>query len=361
MHQIFLVHGMGEFEAGWSANIQEQIRRLLDSPDYKELHAGGWSGNFEFKEIVYNDVFEDWRKQWRTDSAAARQAITAAGLNDVAASRLLQAADVTSGGGFWRTHVLDVVLYRYFMPVTEAVCTRIERQILAHLQSFKPAPPSYTIIAHSLGSAAVYETLHAMLTGPGGLHPAYRPANLVMMANVTAALWNRGGSCYPSSMRPMLPDHLGSCYHFADFSHQLDPFSNFRRFTPPDTWRQPPARPDSFTQVELAREDIQHVNVHALEHYLSHPAVHVPLLRLLTGYDDIISDAERDEAVARWRGARTPRVSAVAGDILDSLRARAAKTFEEEIDVLLDFRTRVLQAAEAGTDPLLDGESGGAA
>jgi hypothetical protein len=350
-HQIFLIHGMGEFESGWSGQIQELIKDLLSR--YTKLKAGGWADYFEFKEIVYNDVFEGWRKQWRDDSAAAAQQLTGARLDSLAASRLVEAAGVPSGDGFWRTHVLDVVLYRYLQEVAGAVCTRIENQLLTHLGSFKPAPPRYTIIAHSLGSAAVYETLHAMLTGPGGFAPAYRPANVVMIANVAAALWNRGGDCYPSVMAPSLTDHLGLCYHFASFSHPLDPFSNFRRFTPPVTWTTPPAMPDSFKSVELPARDIAHWNVHAFEHYLGHPAVHIPLLRLLTGYPDMIGPDEEAAALATWRHDNSSPLHSVEQTVLEGWAAKAATRFEDEIDVLVKFRKRVLE------QPLLDGESGG--
>jgi hypothetical protein len=110
---------------------------------------------------------------------------------------------------------------------------------------------------------------------------------------------------------------------------------------------------DSFTSTVLPATDIAHWNVHALEHYLSHPDVHVPVLRLLTGYADMISADEHTQALAEWRRTRIVTLHKAEQQALEGLAARTSSRFEDEIDVLLKFRRRVLE------EPLLDGESGG--
>src|SRR5215467_11975897 len=101
-HQVFLVHGMGNFEPGWSAGIQQKIRDTF--ADYKRLKDGGFASAFEFKEITYNRVFEKWREQWRDDAAAAAAAIGPNLLDQGVAKNLIEAAKAPTGTSFWQTH-----------------------------------------------------------------------------------------------------------------------------------------------------------------------------------------------------------------------------------------------------------------
>jgi hypothetical protein len=200
-HQIFLVHGMGNFEAGWSEVVR---KRLLDAlAEYPTLHDAGFADGLEFKEILYNDSFEAWRTQWREDANAATNALTAVGASSEAVKGLVAAAGAPGGGGFIATHVLDVVAFRFLMPIAQTVCRAVQTQILGHLKAF-PANdiPRYSIIAHSLGTSVIYETYQQMLTqviDGSLLTPAFRPDNVFMVANTGKLLWNRGGgTAYPA-------------------------------------------------------------------------------------------------------------------------------------------------------------------
>lgn len=114
-HQIFVVHGMGHFEPGWSEVLQRQIVDCFD----RFPRAKGFAADIEFKEINYNQVFEAWRKQWREDAQGAASALAAEGLGQGIAAKLVDLAGKPAGDGFLRTHVLDVIAYRFLLPVAE--------------------------------------------------------------------------------------------------------------------------------------------------------------------------------------------------------------------------------------------------
>ncbi len=352
-HQVFLVHGMGNFEKGWSASVKQLIVDCFAR--YPQLARDRYIDNFEFKEITYADVFESWRQQWKKDAAAAAKVVTALGLDGHAAARLVELASAPTGNRFWQTHVLDVVMYRFLMPLTEEVRRSVQAQIVGHIDHFPVnARPAYSVIAHSLGTAVSYETFHAMLTDPGGLPIAYRPVNVFAVANVSKSLWNRGGTCYPPEMGPSLSDHDGLCLRFANFSHALDPFSNFERFDPPPpSWFGTTAPPAAvYRSVELPAGDIQDFNVHGFEHYLGHPDVHVPLLRTLTKFDDLITDAEHEQAVAEWRKKLlTTKLRNQAQAELRKLLTGGSTGFGPEIESLLALRESILRLGKP------DGES----
>lgn len=106
---------------------------------------------------------------------------------------------------------------------------------------------------------------------------------------------------------PSTMDHIGMCSKFGNFHHALDPFCNVDPFDipekrPPDHWFHDPAIKNAvYVNVEIPEQDIQNVNVHSLEHYLSHPSVHVPILRILCRTKSVISDEDYNAALAEWQ------------------------------------------------------------
>ncbi|MFO1337107.1 MAG: hypothetical protein U1F53_02550 [Burkholderiaceae bacterium] len=357
-HQVFLVHGMGDFELGWSEAVRGRIVEAFNN--YPKLRDNGFADAFEFKEITYNPVFEGWRDQWRADAEAAAGALAATGLSSKAADTLIKGAASPAGSSFWQTHVLDVVGFRFLMPIAQTVYRSVQSQILGHLKSFPPDDvPPYSVIAHSLGTAVAYETFHAMLTnGADGqsapLGTAFRPNNMFMVANTAKLLWNRGGSAYPAMMGPNLANGDGLSFYFASFRHALDPVPNVDRFDPPASWFAPTAPKDAvYADVVLPEGDLQQLNVHSFEHYLSHPMVHVPILRQLVGFDSVVSDAEMKAQLKLWREASLANqaLAEAKSQLKDLLLARATEGWAKEIDMLLALRALVLASK------VKDGES----
>lgn len=359
-HQVFLLHGMGEYEPGWSVAVQKPLVDALQRyPDWRD---DGFVHGVEFKEITYSQVFNAWRQQWQEDAKAAAAALTAEGLSKGAAAELVKLAAKPSGGGFLRTHVLDVVAYRFLLPVAQEIWRSVEKQILGHLRGLPRTDAlHYTVIGHSLGSAVAYEAFHAMMTqgiDDEGvrLGSAFKPDNVCLVANAVKPLWNRRGTVYQPVMAPSLSTGDGWCFRMASFGHELDPLSQLDRFDPPDSWfPQMAPRRRVYQDITLPAADLQDANVHAFEHYLGHPRVHVPVLRLVTGFPEAVTPEELKAAETEWRSqglgaAARSQAKAAATARLQGLLTKATEGWGDEIAMLIALRK--IAAASA----LKDGE-----
>jgi hypothetical protein len=346
-HQVFLVNGMGSFAKDWSLDAQQTLTDAFNQ--YKLVKQFGLTNQFEFVEITYNDIFEELRAQWRANATAASTALVVTGLADVAANRLVQLANGATGEDFWRTHVLDVVLYRFMKPIAERINQSVRLQILSRLQAFPPNDvPSWSVIGHSLGTAVVNDTLHAMFTQPVDgvlLGDRFKPDFVFMVANVAKLLWNRGGDFYSSRVRPHTVDSLGMCWRYCTFRHELDPFARIDAFNPPVHWFPeglvPAQRETFFQDVRIGATDVRDINVHGLNHYLSHPAVNSVIINTLAGFEAVRA-TDVNEALRAWRARRLSGValSAARAD-LTALGVAMPQNWHRIIEVLWLFRTLV--------------------
>ncbi|NRF70707.1 hypothetical protein HLB44_27245 [Aquincola sp. S2] len=352
-HHIFLVHGMGNFEDGWSKagepSVQDGIRALFQ----QYTGTADLVGDFEIHELNYNQVFEAWRKRWAElakDAAAAAQALK---ITTGFAKNLIKLADAATGDNFLRTHILDVALYRFARPVTEEVMTLVQDQIgrVFEEPAKKGEPIEYTVIAHSLGTLVAYEAFHAMMTDSSPLPPSARPNNVFMVANVVAALWQRGPNIYVPAMAPNLKLSEGWCFRLTNVGHRLDPVARLRPFDPPDAWFQPGKKDKTYLDVWLQEDDVLSENIHSLTHYLSHPRVHVPLLRQLT-HPSLISDEEEEEAIAEWEQLGDDVVKQKVQDALGGLLLKLDPDLMNQLALWKSLRELLLKS----NDPNPDGE-----
>ena len=289
-HQLFLVHGMGTYAKDWSLDARQALVDAYNS--YALSKSMGLAAQIDFVEINYNDIFDEIRAQWKENATEAAGALSAVGLASQAASRLVELANAASGDDFLRTHVLDVVMYRFMKQISERITNAVRLQILNRLAAFpQDNQPSWSILGHSLGTAVVNDTLQAMFTQTAGgsmLGDRAKPDFVFMVANVSKLLWNKGGDYYSSVVRPHTVDSLGICWKYCSFAHELDPFPMVDPFNPPAAWfpagTNTAQRPIFLSDVEIPARDIQDINVHGLTHYLSHPLVNSEIINTLTGF-----------------------------------------------------------------------------
>ena len=110
------------------------------------------------------------------------------------------------------------------------------------------------------------------------------------------------------------------------------------------------ADPILFKAQEVA-SDIQDINVHGLNHYLSHPAVNSVIINTLVGVE-AVRKKDVSEALAMWRQDRLKGsdLTLVKGQLRNLLGARADKWLDI-VNMLVDLRTLVLDEST-----LRDGE-----
>ena len=152
-HIIFFVHGIGDDAKGWSKDLRAEFKALFDS---YPLPPGGqpFSVQFQTEEIFYNDFFDGWRKRVAEEAGKNLKMLGDGGMSQASVTRLLEAGVKSGGGGFLRTHALDVLQYRFLRLIADPVRDSVEKQIMTKLEESEfGAMSSWTVIAHSLGTA----------------------------------------------------------------------------------------------------------------------------------------------------------------------------------------------------------------
>ena len=182
---------------------------------------------------------------------------------------------------FW-THVVDVLLYRFFPLIRQQVRLHVMLEVAKSLElHMRSGPVDATVLGYSLGTAVAHDALAQLGTADLDHSAAFRAdtgfkfENFVMVANVGKIL-ESDIPVYNSVVQPIAitkPD--GFCRHYLNFRNVFDPFP----------WPSP-FRPQWGTADFESVDDLRHIhqfNTHALEHYLDHPAVHIRILHALFG------------------------------------------------------------------------------
>ena len=290
-HLLLFVHGMGSSEAGWSV---EAVNVLRDAWSQYENLSGGMSFDnaVTTAEVVYDSEFADLRDRWNTDLdrfAVKLQARLEASDEDEVNGLQNRVNDIArwTGAGrdnFFRTHAMDVVLYRFFNTVRHNVNAQVANQIIRAVTSTSTGYRRWLIVAHSLGTAVVHNTLEAMYGTTYSEDRRLRvmetrPRMIAMISNVGRVLELPGYPAYNSRVRPGSALDEWCCDIYLNVRHRLDPFTHPKPFDPAD-WTADSGyqhiQPEHF-RVDTIRE------IHQLEHYLINPLVHVPLIRGIVG------------------------------------------------------------------------------
>ncbi|ALO46394.1 hypothetical protein [Pseudohongiella spirulinae] len=228
---------------------------------------------------------------------------------------LTRLAQSGTGDGFFRTHVLDVIFYRFFPTVRDPVRTYVAKSITEALEKHRSSnagPVKWSIIGHSLGTAVTHDTLHLMFaSSPSADIPPLSVRNFSLhtylaCANVSRIL-SKGNEIpvYNSRVRPaMTPSRDAVMRYFLNAWNMFDPFTRPSRFEPSHSWLDAAtqaARHSRFQDIKTT--EIRQKNVHALEHYLENPAVHIPFFRATCDNMSIVSKAEQIKAQQTYRKA----------------------------------------------------------
>jgi hypothetical protein len=298
VHTIFLVHGMGDFAAGWSAPIQTALRQYYDPARYAFLQNFPFKQNFTFVEITYNNFFTEYLAQARQQAAAlAKWDQLTAGLTGEALGilqKVVAAASSAPADNFLVNYLGDVAFYMA-TDIGQEIKSDIVSQIGTGLggASYDSASNNWSVIAHSLGTRVMTEVLQAGFTAAPSLESFGKAQVLMQVANVSKLLEDilqvpyKTGDVYHNAVYPSDTSANGVCGHFINATHRLDPFAFIDEFDPGADFGDGNALLDSlYHPVKLPAADITSWDVHALDHYMLHPAVHTTLFQyLLPGLD----------------------------------------------------------------------------
>ena len=266
---VFLVHGIGNHPPKWSADTVTLIDEI--GARYPSV-TGKVSKQIKFVEIAYGAVFDKQLARWDEDV----DKLKADGIVPQAAEALAWLDDATEGGFVW-THIGDVVLF--LSRITRmAVVAEVTAQMAKVLGDEDDGDTDFSIVAHSLGTAVTMEAVFALSTpapdiGWPGLPKKFLFREIMMVSNTSRLLQRPGLLAYTDSTAlPKKANPAGVCVTYRNVFHRRDPVSFVRRFDF--------QAPENSGYVASAVDHYYEKNIHALSHYLEHPAVHGPLLRL---------------------------------------------------------------------------------
>lgn len=352
-HQLFIVHGMGNFEESWSTDIQMIIKDSYAACDSAAFAP--FDDLFEFQEITYNNLFEARRDAWKNKASEINAMLTANGFTDDAATKLMDLAGAATGDDFFRTHILDVIMYRFMPQIAEQIRRAIQSQFLMRLNEFpENEAVTWSIIAHSLGTSAIHDTLHAMFTHPvdGNLLPrSFRPKAVCMVANVSRVLWN-DIDFYGTDVRPSPLPSKGVCENFVNAHHALDPFPRVKPFhKPEDKWLTEHAKlAGSYVNAKIPKEELTDWNVHGFGHYLKNPRVHVPIFRALLFFNFVKNAEFKTKREKYGKDLLKKTIRNKITRELEKVNPGALDDWEEITDVITKFRQIVLKETQSSDE-----------
>lgn len=312
---LFVVHGMGVHEDGWEASVRAKLEEVAGRYGrFREQPSSLWE-RLELVPVGYDELFRKTLEQWEASGDVLGFARSHALVGAPDLSWLEPLADEDKG--FFWTHAADVLIYRFFRLQREANRVHVARQIVENV----PQAPDRdfgrcTVLAHSLGTAVVHDSLHILATEPlAGMPTGFHPLNarlrgIVMLANVSRVLQD-DVVAYKSFVRGGPRNGKSSlCSSFHSFHHELDPFCIPRRFDP---FAQAEGWSRLFNAV-VALNHFRDWDVHGFGHYLDHPRVHVPLLNLACG-ENVVTPSEALQAVDAYQkfGGKLEAVPEIQG------------------------------------------------
>lgn len=291
MHYVFLLHGMGSSESGWTEKPKSIIEAHYDSGKYAFLRSFPASKHFELVEITYNDIFDRYldeaRKQAENlgdwDKLAKHKDPDILGFLGEVVTLAKSPRDKEK---FLVTHIADVLLYMA-TNLGELVRNRIAEAIGQKLlkEKYNSANDSWSVLGHSLGTRVATELLQIGFSGSPSLASFGKAKFLMMVANTSKLLEDlspfNAGDVYRNLVYPS-NGSMGVCKHYINVTHRLDPIAFIHEFSPGANWGNAKVFADKlYHPIKLDAADITSKEIHSLEHYLEHPLVHSTLFRFL--------------------------------------------------------------------------------
>ena len=330
---VFVLHGIGEYEADWLQADSTAVQRLRDdAKNYGFFEGKSLDTYVEFVPVVYDDVFKRVLKHWSDLGDSLSSAVPV--MPDVAAKALdyIQKAD---NDEWVIQYAGDVLLYWGFRLFQQRVVLRVLAQItqkIAETITIGDIVPEYHILAHSLGTAVAHDALHhlgtedwlgalvhapfADLDGTDGkhdhdtymeglermkielgianpFHPSRFQFETVAMVSNVSGLIHPSESPYHSIVRPGSASAEGAFTKtYLNINHKYDPISIIGNFKMPRAWEMQGG-------VNLTVDHVLYENIHSAAHYMAHPNVH---LRLLQSYVNPFFATDNDvKAVATFQ------------------------------------------------------------
>lgn len=350
---LFLVHGMGEYTPGWSADIVAKLNAM--AAQYPAFQSGRpeFEKHLTIQEITYDQVFSDRVDSWKNDASQLDAWAKASGQSLPKVVGWLRSPLPADATGFFWTTAIDPLLYRGFRLVRDDVRAQVCDQVVSGLEkALAHGATTVTVLSHSLGTAVMHDSLHMIAQGYKGNDvlsaKSFAVNNIFMVADICllASKLVADIDYFESFVRPSSAGgaHTTYCQYFVNIWHRFDPFVLAGPFRP-TTWGP------GYVPIGPL-EHFHNANVHGFTHYLDHPLVHVPLINAALGVKPDgtlpISASDQQKVLDNY-----PVTPAQGCDVqIEQLKASAlavanATDLEETVIAIAEFLAAARQAADA--------------
>lgn len=308
---VILVHGMGKHLPGEiTKDFVSSINSNLNQISGHE--AENIDDLVKIVEINYDGFFDKVRKKMAekakpvADRLEAIRKIT--GLVSWGADLVQKITSLESkynDDKFFYTHWLDVIFYTTLLGAKVRV--DVAKKIAETIRDNAPQNKIH-IVAHSLGTSVVHDTLSQLFRGdfianddiPDLDLVTHRLKSVWMVANVSRLVngFTDISDPYRSTVRPS-PE--GCMDYFRNVRHELDPFTRICQFDPKNdsNWVSRDFFESGYKNIETSA--ITKMNTHDFAEYIKNPKVSLPLLRQILR---IIPEKQNsDEIFDSFRGA----------------------------------------------------------
>jgi hypothetical protein len=354
---ILLVHGMGKNSPpkdGQPGSFGQEF--ITTTTTLLQSFAAHKSETIADYLDIYEFNYDAWFDKMRTEMAdrakpMADRLSAIGGLHGIdfgseLVTRLTAWEAQFDGDDFFHTHWLDVIFYGTLLGAKVRVdaARHVDQLVQAYQRE------NVHIIAHSLGTAVIHDTLHLLYRPEADpkdeiadLSPTNeRLASIWMFANVSR-LVNTVTRLADTLSSVVKPGGDGCTDYFYNIRHKLDPFTMLARFDPQNNGTWIPGNIFATRYTPLVTELIVEVNTHSFPRYLQDPKVVWEFLPNLLGEDFEGTKVEFDAYAEKYAkgsldGAYGALEDAFTGLTTDITSWQpfldAAKTFTNEVKTL---------------------------
>jgi len=288
---LFMVHGIGVHKnASWA---DEAISRLHNAWTESIQLTDDLHKHIEIVPISYDTVFEDYLDDFSDlAKAVVTDAIDLSSDEQQRLSSTLQENNVTDRHFVW-AYLVDVILYKMSL-IREQVNSVVAKQLYQHICQ-KSTDHSFGIIAHSLGTRVINDTLQRIRTGNADqanfYKQGYRLKFLMQISDVTDLF---GLPLNQDRFPPKNVFPRDTFDYFRTVTNRYDPIA---RIIPTRLNHWPKGRQgEKYLGREIYKdillEHVHETNVHGLTHYMLHPEITDEIFELC-GYGQFLNAREQ--------------------------------------------------------------------
>lgn len=308
---IILLHGMGDFRPPDSDDNTGDsfFDEFIASADqalarYPGRGSQSVKNMADIHEIHYDHIFDEVRKKMADEGKKIAEFLpTVSNASAVTSlpgiiTKIAGFEASLNNDTFFYTHCLDVLFYKTYLG--EMIRTLVAKEI-SHIISQNMTGQNIHIIAHSLGTAVLHDTLHKLYRKDyqdndeiidlsittHKIKSVWMVANVSRLANSVLEI----ADPYDSVVRP---GNKGMTEFMFNAHHALDPFTWPRRFKPGNDGSWIPQTSFRRYYHDLKTTIITNKDTHSFSQYIQDPEVNFPLFRLVFGLTDLsLSDKEK--------------------------------------------------------------------